>query len=649
MAELSLSSACLDENLALELIDGSLSSGARGRVERHLEECDACRELVAELAHIAGAASGEVEAGAHSDVHERGADTVRTPFSEIRQLGAGASAGPYRVERVVGGGSCGTVYRAIDTRNGSVVALKHVTEAGLRSRFLREAETLRRLSHPAIVRYIDHGQSPDGTMYLVMEWLEGEDLDHAMRRDLGMLVTAGRGGASGFSGITSRRIEWQNVRALGQRLSSALAHAHALGCVHRDLSPKNVFLPGGRFDQAKLLDFGLVRIPTTITAERTTSQAVLGTPFYMAPEQVRDPKSVDARADLFGLGVLLFEMLAGRRPFEGEDLFTVWVKIVDHPTPDLRQFAPETPPPLVSLIEGLLAKDPLTRPPSARDVEIALARLEHTGERQQTFRLPNQPGAEPPPAFTPPPPPYPSSRDHVATGAVTYPPMSPRTAPMMAPLNTTHSRATPPPSAPSKRPSGAFVAASVGVGVTAIVATTALAVVHRGGGVGGAPSSQVEPSPNDAKGSADASAPLPAAAAVSTSEKAAKAQPAKVPISPTVKKPENPPDEELLLSESIHCGGEQAVTHRHAHLRPDPKMNGLGEAVSAGGECHVTLEDCVLEGPRSIIALNKAVVTLRRCKVLGTVELIGAPTLHLYDTALPHSPKITGTGRVIKH
>lgn len=591
-------SHCLDENTALELLDGTLPTSARTNVEKHLEECDLCRELVAELAQIGRAVSGEIEA--------RSPDTIRTPHHEEGSssdakdehiLAPGTVAGPYRIEQPIGAGAAGTVYRAVDQRSGQVVALKHVEDAAMRTRFHREAEILRRLDHPGIVRYIDHGETPGGAMYLAMEWLEGEDLEHHLRQ---------RALESGLQ--DSRKIPWREARVIGDRLASALAHAHAFGAVHRDLSPKNVFLANHRVDQAKLLDFGLVRVPDAIAGpERTASQAVLGTPYYMSPEQVRDPKSVDARSDLFGLGVLLFEMLSGKRPFTGEDLFTVWVKIVDQPTPDLRVLVPEVPEPFVRLVEALLAKEPDARPPSAADVHSVLAKLEGVPDGH-TAR-----------AVTAPPPPH----------SPAQPPVSTSTAPMLRPLQYP-TRPTPPPSpaSPPKRGSGAFVAASVGVGVTALVATTTLAVVYgRGGtGSGAAASSEVEGNNTPATNKPSTKPEEPASANAAE-------------------------DETSQSTPHLSCGGDDVVVKKQGRYRPNPALpKGVGNAVFVGGNCKLTLEDCVIEGPSSLLIMNEAVVTLRRCKVLGKVTMVGPkPTLHLHETTLPQAPAVTGGGKVIKH
>lgn len=567
-------SHCLDDNSALELLDGRLSSAARARVERHIESCDACRELVAELAKVEGDESG----GA--------VDTERTP---IAAGSAGLThAGPYRIEREVGRGSAGTVYRAVDERTREVVALKYVTDPGWRARFGREVETLARLAHPGIVRYVGHGETPHG-MYLAMEWLDGEDLEQCLRRG---------------------PLPWQAARILGLRLTAALAHAHALGAVHRDLGPRNVFLPGGRVENAKLLDFGLVRVSDGL--ERTASQVVLGTPFYMAPEQVKDPRSVDARADLFALGVVFFEAVSGVRPFQGEDLFTVWVRIVDHPPPDLRTLTRGIPEAFIRVIEALLAKDPNARPASAADVHHGLVLLEGLARSSPPAGSPGPFPSGPWPAFG-------SSSGPTGIGA----------RPAHAP--------------PSRRGSGVFVAA--GVGVTALVAASTIAVVARRG------LTSPPRAPDESSATSPPSAP---------DESSATSTPAKV--SPPDDPPLPGPDETAReaartasdaggpaedVVESLFCGGDEVEHRRGGHYRSDPETGGQA-AVTIGGECKATLEDCVIDGRRSVLVMGKSELTLRRCRVLGDVSLVGAVTLTLEGTQLPKAPSIVGKARVIR-
>jgi serine/threonine protein kinase len=579
-----LRTQCLDENGALELLDGQLASSARTQVERHIESCDACRELVAELAKV----EGEEETGA--------ADTERTPLGESGNSAALVQAGPYRIEREVGSGSAGTVYRAFDTRMPSrVVALKYVTDIAWRARFGREVATLARLVHPSIVRYIDHGETAGG-MYLAMEWLEGEDLEQCLRRG---------------------PLPWHIARVLALRLSSGLAHAHALGCVHRDLTPRNIFLPGGLVENAKLLDFGLVRVRDGL--ERTASQAVLGTPFYMSPEQVRDPKSVDARSDLFALGVVLYEAIAGVRPFSGDDLFTVWLRIVDLAPVDLRTITRGIPEAFILIIEALLAKDPAARPQSAGDVHQALLLLE--GLARSAY----------PSTMGPAPMALPSRPIAVAgSGPVALPSRAISAMP------------------PARRGSGVFVAA--GVGVTALVAASTLAVVASrtlaassmasSSGPESSPSAKPEPS-EDSDDTDPPNDPAPASAAVQArlgaiSDAGAAGVPTK--------------GAQLAPPEHFFCGGDNVELRRGGHYEPEPGFESVGDAVIIGGDCKATLEDCTIGGAHSVRLIGtSASLTLRRCRVLGDVHLNGAVTLILEGTTLPKAPIMNGKARVIRH
>ncbi len=590
-------SQCLDENSALELLDGRLASGARARIERHLEACDACREVVAELAKVEGDESGG------------GADTERTPISDSSS--GLVHAGPYRIERELGSGSAGTVYRAIDDRTKQVVALKYVTDPSWRARFRREVETLSRLVHPGIVRYIGHGETPHG-LYLAMEWLDGEDLEQCLRRG---------------------PLPWQAARTLGLRITAALAHAHAIGAVHRDLSPRNIFLPGGRVENTKLLDFGLVRMSDGL--ERTASQAVLGTPFYMAPEQVKDPKNVDARADLFALGVVLYEAVSGVRPFQGEDLFTVWVKIVDHRAPDLRGITQGVPEAFILLVEALLAKEPSARPGSAAEVHQRLVQLEAAASTGRPFSHP--PYTRAIASGPPPPPPAPgfgstSGGPHVFVGS---PPAPLTTAPAISNMP------------PARRGSGVFVA--LGLGVTVLLAASAIAVVgpkllHReptestevdaSSGAVAKPPTPEEPMPAPAE-EPSALEVLPSApkAAKRSKESTDAGSPSKGP----------PP----APAETLFCGADDVQHRRGGNYQPKPDFP-ENEPVIVGAACKATLEDCVIGGSRSVAVMGEAELTLRRCRVLGEVKLVGAGMLVLEGTTLAKPPTIVGKGRVIR-
>ncbi len=483
---------------------------------------------------------------------------------------AGSHAGPYRLEREIGSGAAGKVYRAVDDRTGAVVALKLVGEASWRARFIREIETLSRLSHPGIVRYVAHGETPNGT-YLAMEWLDGEDLGSALARG---------------------PLPWPAARALALRVTDALAHAHGIGAVHRDLSTRNVFLPGGRVDEAKILDFGLVRVDDAVG--QTKSHAVLGTPFYTAPEQVRNAKDVDSRADLFSLGVILFEALSGARPFEADDLFTVWFKIVQQPTPDLRPLAPGVPERFVRLVEALLAKDPAARPRSAVEVQRAL--LELDGE--VSALAPTVPTMAP---------------LHAPSGALPGPSVStPATASARTALLA--DRAVPPRAASSGR-TWLIVGVVAAFALALVAATLVGARVNLRGRADRAARRSVEEAPT--------SAPTPSIA------------------------PGPPASTVTPSSSTFFCGSDDVVSQKGQTYVGGREAFGQA-AVFVGGECKATLEDCVVKGAEAISVLGNGQLTLRRCRVSGEIRLNGPVTLILEQTTLPTPPKTLGGARVIR-
>jgi tetratricopeptide (TPR) repeat protein len=261
------------------------------------------------------------------------------------------------VEREAGSGGMGTVFRAIDRLDGSGVALKVLrgSDAGDVERFTQEAAILAELRHPAIVRYVAHGVD-DGRHYLAMEWLEGEDLACRLAR---------------------RALSASDAVTLVRRAADALACAHARGMVHRDLKPSNLFLPGGDVSRLKLVDFGIARI--TGQSRLTCTGVLLGTPGYVAPEQLHGDRAVDPRTDVFSLGCVFFECLTGRPAFAGEHALGALAKILLQDAPSARAVCPEVPEALDALILRMLAKDPSRRPRDgaevAAELDDALSRL----------------------------------------------------------------------------------------------------------------------------------------------------------------------------------------------------------------------------------------------------------------------------------
>lgn len=272
-------------------------------------------------------------------------------------------AGRYRIEETIGQGGMGIVYRATDLRTGETVALKQLRREAtnakpeLIERFLREAAALRDLSHPNIVRayetVIDNGEH-----YIVMDYIDSSDL-------------------SGFLQRYGRIPIIQTVR-IGLELADALTRAHYLKIVHRDLKPANVLILAD--GTPKLTDFGVAYFAGR---ERVTDGAIaLGTPQYMAPEMLRG-EPPDARADIWSLGVILFELLTGAHPFNGATVTDLLLNIMTGETPDLEEMRPEIPVELVDLIYRMLAKDREARIPSIRlvgsELDPILARMNASG------------------------------------------------------------------------------------------------------------------------------------------------------------------------------------------------------------------------------------------------------------------------------
>jgi ATP/maltotriose-dependent transcriptional regulator MalT len=250
----------------------------------------------------------------------------------------------------------GQVYRGRDVRSDEPVAIKvlHFTGAIELERFARETEVLSTLYHPGIVRYIAGGATPEGEPYLVMEWLEGEPLSERLKRT---------------------QLTFAESMTLGLRVSSALGAVHRRAIVHRDIKPSNLFLRGGSIDEVTLIDFGIAWLPGAAT-QLTRPGAMLGTPGYIAPEQACGVPDIDARADVFSLGCVLFRCFSGRPPFRGNDALSVALKIAADDPPRLRELRPGIAPQLDDLVARMLAKSRDQRPHDGLAVAQSLLALD---------------------------------------------------------------------------------------------------------------------------------------------------------------------------------------------------------------------------------------------------------------------------------
>ncbi|MFT3697988.1 MAG: serine/threonine-protein kinase [Kofleriaceae bacterium] len=277
----------------------------------------------------------------------------------------------YEVRAILGHGGMGTVYRGWQLSVDREVAIKVIhpklaTVRAVAKRFLREARLSSRLQHPAIVSVFDFGQADDGVLYIVMEFLRGKPLSDEVKR--GNVFAASR------------------IARIATQICEALDAAHREGIVHRDLKPHNVMLLDG--DRVKVLDFGLAKSFVAEDSGITGTDALLGTPQYMPPEQILG-KEVDQRADIYALGCMLYQMAAGRPPFDNNLATNVLLNMHLHePVPGLPD---EVPRPLASLIMRCLAKDPAQRPASAILIKNALDAL---AEGQSNLLLHTPPPAE---------------------------------------------------------------------------------------------------------------------------------------------------------------------------------------------------------------------------------------------------------------
>ncbi len=268
----------------------------------------------------------------------------------------GATLGSYRIVSLIGEGGMGVVYLGEHTLLGRKVAVKLLHPAmsqQLVERFFNEARAAASLKHIGIVDVFDFGHHSDGSAFIVMEYLEGESLSDRLAREKRLPIA--------FAAVIARQV------------ASALHVAHQQGIVHRDLKPENIFLvpdteaPGGI--RAKVLDFGiakLVRDPSP--SVKTHSGTVFGTPRYMSPEQCKNARNVDARGDIYSLGCILYEMVAGTTPFEADNWGELVAAHLREPPLPVREHDPTIPGPLEVLVMRMLEKRPDDRPESMAEV-----------------------------------------------------------------------------------------------------------------------------------------------------------------------------------------------------------------------------------------------------------------------------------------
>ena len=274
-------------------------------------------------------------------------------------LQPGTMVGEYRVERLVGEGTFGKVYAATHPVIGKAAAIKvlgleHAAKPQFVSRFVEEARAVNRIRHRDIVDIFSFGQLPDGRHYFVMELLEGETLTKALER---------RG-----------RFPVPEALAIMRKVGRALDAAHAAGIAHRDLKPDNVFLTydEDRVCHPKLLDFGIAKLMgDSPLGHRTATGTPMGTPLYMSPEQCRG-QDIDQRTDIYAFGILLHEMLTGKRPFDADNVMEIMMAHMATPPPAMSSVASDLPAALDGPVLRMLDKDPGRRPATLDEALAAL-------------------------------------------------------------------------------------------------------------------------------------------------------------------------------------------------------------------------------------------------------------------------------------
>jgi eukaryotic-like serine/threonine-protein kinase len=318
-------------------------------------------ELYQSALKLGAAERSALLAGAEPDLRrEVAALLAEQGDSTVTQVAVGFQLGPYRIEAPIGEGGMGVVYRALDTKLNRPVAVKFLSnelaDAAARRRFQREAQLASALNHPHILTVYDAGEF-EGRQYLVTEFVDGGTLKSWAKQE---------------------PRTWRQIVELLVGVADGLAAAHQAGILHRDIKPENILVAKNGY--AKLADFGLAKLDEgaqggeatrTLTERHTRAGMIIGTIAYMSPEQASG-KPLDARSDIFSLGVVVYELLEGRRPFTGATDLEVLQKIIHQPAEPI---GGEVPAALRMVVEKALEKDPAERYQSMRDMVVDLRRL----------------------------------------------------------------------------------------------------------------------------------------------------------------------------------------------------------------------------------------------------------------------------------
>ncbi|MFJ1731699.1 protein kinase [Streptomyces sp. NPDC088254] len=290
-------------------------------------------------------------------------------------------SGRYRIEAKLGSGGMADVFRAYDTKLARMVALKTMRtglsfDDGYPARFRREAQAMAAISHPHVVAVHDMGDEP--VPYIVMELVDGRSLDDLLR--------------------AGRPLPVAQALHLASQVLAGLAVAHAHGLVHRDIKPGNVLLATD--GTAKVADFGIARAVEGAGTAITRTGLLIGTPHFMSPEQVLGRSDIDGRSDLYSVGVMLFQMLAGRLPFEADSGYAIGYLHLTAPPPTLASLGITADPAVEAVLARALAKEPAHRYPDAESMRAALHQPAPTARTRQAPYVPPRP-PQPPPTAVP--------------------------------------------------------------------------------------------------------------------------------------------------------------------------------------------------------------------------------------------------------
>jgi serine/threonine-protein kinase len=557
--------------------------------------------------------------------------------------------GKFEIVQKLGAGAFGTVYKARDPELGRFVAVKTIRLEGLAAsqsslddllaRFKREAQVAAQLKHPNIVTIHEIGSLP-GNSYLVMEFVDGVGLDRVITK--------------------SGKMSVERAAAIGAQVADALAYAQKHNVVHRDIKPANIMIETG--DRVKVTDFGIAKVTDSVD-HLTATGSLLGTPSYMSPEQARGQK-VDGRSDLFSVGCILYEMVAGQKAFRGESITALLFKIITEEPPSLREMDPTVSDEMLRIIGKALSKAPETRYQSGRELADDLLALTRPGfvptvRAAEVPTLPpdTPPGDVPTVVSTPTVRPEPTigsaaTAARPAATASTQP--APGTPPPLPPtvLTPATARVEPPPvparpaprapqplvSAPPARRKGAGAGLLVGLGLVAVLGLVAIV----GGGwylfgrkaatPGPSPapasaqvgetSATVEPPPADASTIASAEAPPTPGPAVAVAAPPAAAPPASGRVA-SVGRPQPPPSTPVVppppATDSAPPAGASGGDYSYLDQLPPEAADGraAGEALAqkyrAGGSTGVTstrFRQRPLFPPGTTLAERPAVGTL---------------------------------------